>query len=84
MRGHWRGVAAAIELDRCAALKVTSSKANAEDDRSVRIDIKGSPAALCGNPALFPTRAMSGGSLVAGVRYSARPTISPFSYWRAA
>jgi site-specific DNA recombinase len=30
------------------------SKANAEDDRSVRIDIKGRLAALCDNPALFP------------------------------
>ena len=42
------------------------TKANAEDDRSVRIDIKGRLAALCGNPALFPNMAMSGGSLVAG------------------
>jgi site-specific DNA recombinase len=42
------------------------TKANAEDDRSVRIDIKGRLAALCGNPALFPNIAMSGGSLVAG------------------
>jgi site-specific DNA recombinase len=45
------------------------SKANAEDDRSVRIDIKGRLAALCGNPALFPNMAMSGGSLVAGGRF---------------
>jgi site-specific DNA recombinase len=36
------------------------SKANAEDDRSVRIDIKGRLAALCGNPASFPGMAMSG------------------------
>ncbi len=36
------------------------NKANAEDDRSVRIDIKGRLAALCGNPALFPNTAMSG------------------------
>jgi site-specific DNA recombinase len=41
------------------------TKANAEDDRSVRIDIKGRLAALCGNPALFPNIAMSGGTLVA-------------------
>ena len=62
------------------------TKANAEDDRSVRIDIKGRLAALCDNPALFPNRAMSGGSLVAGVRYIAKPTISEalFSYRRAA
>ena len=42
------------------------TQANAEDDRSVRIDIKGRLAALCGNPALFPNIAMSGGMLVAG------------------
>jgi site-specific DNA recombinase len=42
------------------------TKANAEDDRSVRIDIKGRLAALCGNPALFPNMAMSGGTRVAG------------------
>src|SRR5262249_4878238 len=30
------------------------TKANAEDDRSVRLDIKGRLAALCGNPSLFP------------------------------
>jgi site-specific DNA recombinase len=42
------------------------TKANAEDDRSVRIDIKGRLAALCGNPSLFPNMAMSGGSSVAG------------------
>lgn len=42
------------------------TKANAEDDRSVRIDIKGRLAALCGNPGLFPNMAMSGGLLVAG------------------
>lgn len=42
------------------------TKANAEDDRSVRIDIKGRLVALCGNPALFPNMAMSGGMLVAG------------------
>jgi site-specific DNA recombinase len=42
------------------------SKANAEDDRSVRIDIKGRLAALCGNPALFPNIVTSGGALVAG------------------
>ena len=42
------------------------TKANAEDDRSVRIDIKGRLAALCENPALFPNMGMSGGSLVAG------------------
>jgi site-specific DNA recombinase len=42
------------------------TKADAEDDRSVRIDIKGRLAALCGNPALFPNMAMSGGTLVAG------------------
>jgi site-specific DNA recombinase len=42
------------------------TKANAEDDRSVRIDIKGRLAALCGNPALFPNMVMSGGTLVAG------------------
>ncbi|WFU46113.1 recombinase family protein (plasmid) [Bradyrhizobium sp. CB82] len=42
------------------------TKANAEDDRSVRIDIRGRLAALCDNPALFPNMAMSGGSLVAG------------------
>jgi hypothetical protein len=45
------------------------TKANAEDDRSVRIDIKGRLAALCDNPALFPNMDMSGGSLVAGERY---------------
>ncbi|WP_207234458.1 hypothetical protein [Bradyrhizobium sp. Leo170] len=62
------------------------TKANAEDGRSVRIDINGRLAALCGNPALFSNIATSGGSLVAGVRYIARPTISQslFSYWRAA
>ena len=42
------------------------SKANTEDDRSVRIDIKGRLAALCDKAALFPNMAMSGGSLVAG------------------
>ncbi|MCA1433114.1 recombinase family protein [Bradyrhizobium sp. BRP20] len=42
------------------------TKASAEDDRSVRIDIKGRLDALCGNPGLFPSMAMSGGSLVAG------------------
>lgn len=42
------------------------TKANAEDDRTVRIDIKGRLAALCGNPALFPNMAMSGGTMVAG------------------
>jgi site-specific DNA recombinase len=42
------------------------TKANAEDDRSVRIDIKGRLAALCGNPSLFPNMAMSEGSSVAG------------------
>ena len=42
------------------------TKASAEDDRSVRIDIKGRLAALCANPTLFPNMAMSGGSLVAG------------------
>ncbi|MFK4581091.1 recombinase family protein [Bradyrhizobium ottawaense] len=42
------------------------TKANAEDDRSVRIDIKGRLAALCDNPALFPNMAMSGGPMVAG------------------
>jgi site-specific DNA recombinase len=36
------------------------TKAKAEDDRSVRIDIKGHLAALCGNPALFPNISMSG------------------------
>ncbi|EIG62292.1 recombinase family protein [Bradyrhizobium sp. WSM1253] len=36
------------------------TRANAEDDRNVRIDIKGRLAALCGNPALFPNMAMSG------------------------
>ncbi|MTV16766.1 MULTISPECIES: recombinase family protein [Bradyrhizobium] len=46
----------------------TGTKANAEDDRSVRIDIRGRLAALCGNPALFPNMAMSGGTLVAGER----------------
>ncbi|MCK1570023.1 hypothetical protein IVB08_40090 [Bradyrhizobium sp. 173] len=45
------------------------TKANAEDDRSVRIDIKGRLAALCRNPGLFPSMAMSGGTLVAGDRY---------------
>ncbi|WP_247417436.1 recombinase family protein [Bradyrhizobium sp. 159] len=49
------------------------TKANAEDDRSVRIDIKGRLAALCGNPALFPNMAMSGGTLVAGERYRLSP-----------
>ena len=49
------------------------TKANAEDDRSVRIDIKGRLAALCSNPALFPNMAMSGGSLVAGERYLRSP-----------
>ncbi|MGY8634298.1 recombinase family protein [Bradyrhizobium sp. 14AA] len=44
----------------------TGTKADAEDDRSVRIDIRGRLAALCGNPALFPNMAMSGGLLVAG------------------
>ena len=42
------------------------TKADTEDDRTVRIDIKGRLAALCGNPALFPNMAMSGGSMVAG------------------
>ena len=42
------------------------TKANAEGDRSVRIDIKGRLAALCDNATLFPNVAMSGGSLVAG------------------
>lgn len=42
------------------------TKANVEDDRRVRIDIKGRLAALCGNPALFPNMAMSGGTVVAG------------------
>ncbi|MBR1300594.1 recombinase family protein [Bradyrhizobium sp. AUGA SZCCT0042] len=41
------------------------TKANTEDDRSVRIDIKGRLAALCGNPVLFPNIAVSGGTLVA-------------------
>jgi site-specific DNA recombinase len=41
------------------------TKANAEDDRSVRIDIKGRLAALYGNPALFPNIATSGGTMVA-------------------
>jgi site-specific DNA recombinase len=50
------------------------TKANAEDDRSVRIDIKGRLAALCGSPALFPNMVMSGGSLVAGERYGRPPT----------
>jgi site-specific DNA recombinase len=45
------------------------TKANAEDDRNVRIDIRGRLAALCGSPALFPNMAMSGGSLVAGGRF---------------
>jgi site-specific DNA recombinase len=53
------------------------TNANAEDDRSVRLDIKGRLAALCGNPALFPNMAMSGGSLVAGERYLHSPR--PFS-----
>ena len=44
----------------------TGSKASASDDRSVRIEIKGRLAALCGDPALFPSMAMSGGTLVAG------------------
>jgi len=35
------------------------SKSSIEDDRSVRIDIKGRLAALCGNPTLFPNIAMS-------------------------
>jgi site-specific DNA recombinase len=39
------------------------TKANAEDDRSVKIDIKGRLAALCGNTALFPNIAMSGVSV---------------------
>jgi site-specific DNA recombinase len=51
----------------------TGTKANAEDDRSVRIDIKGRLAALCGSPALFPNIAMSGGPLVAGERYRLSP-----------
>jgi site-specific DNA recombinase len=38
------------------------TKASAEDNRNVRIDVKGRLAALCGNPALFPNMAMSGGS----------------------
>jgi site-specific DNA recombinase len=49
------------------------TKANAEDDRSVRIDIKGRLAVLCGNPALFPNMATSGGTLVAGERYCMNP-----------
>lgn len=49
------------------------SKANAEDDRHVRIDINGRLAALCGNSALFPNLAISGGSLVAGERYRFSP-----------
>jgi site-specific DNA recombinase len=42
------------------------TKANAEDDRSVRIDIKGRLAALCDNLALFPNMAMSGGTVGSG------------------
>jgi site-specific DNA recombinase len=45
------------------------SRANAEDDRSVQIDIKGRLAALCDNPALFPNMGTSGGALVARERY---------------
>jgi site-specific DNA recombinase len=36
------------------------TKANAEDDRNMRIDIKRRLAALCDNPALFLNMAMSG------------------------
>ncbi len=42
------------------------SKASVEDDRRVRIDVKGRLAALCDNPALFPNMAMSG---VSGPRH---------------
>lgn len=42
------------------------SKANAEDDRHVAIDIKGRLAAICGNPAIFPSTVRSGGMVVAG------------------
>lgn len=49
------------------------TKPNAEDDRSVRIDIKGRLAALCDSPAMFPNMAMSGGSMVAGERYRLSP-----------
>ncbi|WOH57007.1 hypothetical protein [Bradyrhizobium sp. BWC-3-1] len=49
-------------LSKEASAGGAGSKANAEDDRSVRIDIKGRLAALCDNPALFPNTAM----LVAG------------------
>jgi site-specific DNA recombinase len=42
------------------------SRASAEDDRSVRIDIKGRLAALCGNPTIFPNVSMSG---VSGPRH---------------
>lgn len=56
-------------------------KANAEDDRSVRINIKGRLAALCDNPALFPNMAMSGGNVGSG---GALPTFAdrfPPSFW---
>jgi site-specific DNA recombinase len=57
------------------------SKANAEDDRRVRIDIKGRLAALCGNPAIFPNVSMSGGSSVAGWlstrRFARQPRLLP-------
>jgi len=49
------------------------SKASVEDDRNVRIDIKGRLAALCDNPAIFPNLSMSGGTLVAGGRYLYSP-----------
>ena len=35
------------------------TRANAEDDRTVKIEIKGHLAALCENPAIFPNVAMS-------------------------
>jgi hypothetical protein len=49
------------------------------------LKIKGRLAALTGD-ALFPQRSLSGGLMVAEVRYSARPTIdvATFCYWRRA
>jgi site-specific DNA recombinase len=66
-RGTPTEFAAIRELVTAIVVHATSSrpggvgtKANAEDYRSVRVDIKGRLAALCGNPALFPSMAMSG------------------------
>lgn len=52
------------------------TRASVEDDRSVRIEIKGRLAAICGEPAIFPDAIGSGGMLV---RERALPTFRPSS-----